>query len=327
MRSEANVTWITYGLHGVGVAYTPFVWGMCGNRQMDQLGSEWLQQIGAWAEDHRFALINASLLLAIGWLLARWVGKRVQRIKSRPGRVSPYRIVIAGLVRYTIVALVLVTALSALGVPTAGGAVVFVAVTLAVAVAAQGTLHNVIAGALVQALRPLRVGDAIETDGAAGLVTEIGLLTISLRSDDGVFISIPNCQLWSGVVRNYSRLGTRRFEVTVSIGYDQDIDEVVSLCRELMASNGRVLRDPPPDVVVAALGDTAVAISVRGWTCSPSYADVRCQLNREIKKALDAAGIHMAPMAPRLPTQVAAEPPTYLASALRARGRSRAIEP
>lgn len=294
---------------------------------MFEFGSEWLQQVGEWADDHRFALINAGLLLAIGWFLARWAGGRVQRMKSRLGRVSPYRIVIAAFVRYAILAFVLVTAMAALGVPTVGPAVLFVAIALAVAVASQGTLHNVIAGAVVQALRPLKVGDAIETDGVSGLVTEIGLITTSLRSDDGVFISVPNSQLWSGVVRNFSRLGTRRFEVTVSIGYDQDIDDVLTLCRELMELNGRVLREPPPDVVVAALGDTSVTISIRGWTCSPVYEDVRCQLNREIKKALDAAGVHLAPMAPRLPAQVAAEPPTYLTTALRARGRSRAIEP
>lgn len=294
---------------------------------MLDLAGEWLRQLGDWGTDHRFALMNAGLLLVAGWIAARWAVGRVHALGKHFGQVdAPYRPIVADLVRYAILSPVVVAVLSFVGVPTLGPIVLFVAFALVTALTLQGTLRNLTAGAMIHAVRPLKVGDLVETDGVTGTVTEIGLIATNLRTDDGVFVSIPNSRLSSRVVRNFSRLGSRRLEVTVTIGYDQDIDEVLALCRDLAEANGRVLRDPPPEVVVSSLRDTAVAITLRAWTSSAAHADALFQLNREIKKALDAADVHMAPTAPRLPTPPI-EPASYVSTPFRARVRSRAIEP
>jgi Small-conductance mechanosensitive channel len=294
---------------------------------MFDLASAWLEQLAQWASDHRFLLINAGLLLAAGWLAARSAAHRVRRLGRRLGRAdSPYRRLVATLVRLGILALVVVAALPVIGFPTLGPILLFATFAIVVALVAQAPLRNLAAGATIHATRVLKVGDQIECVGTRGTVTEVGLLATCLRSDDGVFTSIPNARLSGSVVRNFSRLGSRRVEVTITVGYDQDIEEVIALCRDLAESNGMVLRDPPPEVVVSSLRATAITIAIRAWTGSATHADAAFQLNREIKNAFDAAGIHWAPSAPRrlAPT---AEPPAYISTAFRSRIRSRAIEP
>lgn len=294
---------------------------------MLDFASTWLQRLAEWATDHRFLLINVGLLLAAGWFASRAAAHRVRRLGRRLGRGdSLYRRLVATLVRIAILALVVVAMLPLVGLPTLGPIVLFIGFVGVIAVVAQAPLRNLAAGATIHGTRLLKVGDQIEGVGVKGTVTEIGLLATYLRSDDGVFTSVPNTRLSSGVIRNYSRLGSRRVEVTITVGYDQDIDEVITICRELAESNGLVLRDPPPEVVVSALRVTAIAISIRAWTGSAAHADAAFQLNREIKKAFDAAGIHWAPSAPRR-LAPAAEPTAYISTPFRSRVRSRAIEP
>lgn len=295
---------------------------------MLDLASDWVRWFGDWAESHTFALINAGALLIVGWMVSRWAARRVEKLGTRLSRTKgPYQRLAADFVRYGIQSLILVVALSLVGLPTAGPVALVVALSVVAALATQGMLRNLVAGAMIQAARPVAVGDEIETDGVTGIVTDVGLLSTSLRSSDGVFVSIPNSRLSSRVIRNFSRLGARRLEATVTIGYDQNIDEVLTLCRDLAEANGRVLRNPPPEAVVSALRDTAVEITLRAWTSSAAHTDALYQLNREIKKALDMAGVHVAPTAPRQPLTPVPEPAAYISAAFRSRARSRAIEP
>lgn len=295
---------------------------------MLDLASDWAQTFGAWAASHSFALIKAGMLLVVGWLGSRWAAGRVERLGRRlAGADTPYSRVAAACVRYGLQSLILVVVLSLAGLPVVEPIALVVALTIVAALATQGMLRNLVAGAMIQSARPVAVGDEIETDGVRGIVTDVGLLSTSLRSSDGVFVSIPNSRLGSRVIRNFSRLGARRLEATVTVGYDQDIDEVLAICRDLAEANGRVMRNPPPEVVVSALRDTAVEITLRAWTSSAGHTDALYQLNREIKKALDGAGVYLAPAAPRQPATLVTEPAAYISTAFRSRGRSRAIDP
>lgn len=284
--------------------------------------AEWGQQFGQWATLDSFTLINMGLLIAAGWVVAGMCSRRIRRLGKRFGRIdAPYRPFVADLVRYGILSLVLITALAMLGIPTAGMIALLMAFGLTAGLALQGPLRNIAAGAMMQAARPLKVGDRISAEDVTGTVTEVGLLTTSLRGDDGVFISIPNRRLGDRVIRNYSRLPSRRVDLSFSVSYDQDIEEILALCRDLVNTNGQVLREPPPEVVLSSLGETTAVITLRVWTAYSTQADLMFHLNRELKKTLDAAGIMLGSASPARPPIAVVETPTYIASPFRGRAR------
>jgi small conductance mechanosensitive channel len=247
-----------------------------------------LPRVTAWLLN----LAGALLILAVGWLGARLIGGIVKRVLDRQPRIdSTIKPFLVSLVRYAILVLVVLAAVAQVGVQTASILAVVGAAGLAIGLALQGTLSNVAAGVMLLALRPLRVDEYIDADGIAGTVREVGLFNTTLYSIDGLCLFVPNAKLWGATIKNYSRLGRRRFDIQVGVGYDADVDTARAELMSLMSADPRVLKEPRPDVFVADLGDSAVLLTMRGWVASSDYLAVINDTKRAIKYALDAAGI------------------------------------
>ena len=237
-------------------------------------------------------LAGAFLILIVGWLAARLAGSIVRRLLARQARVDPtIKPFIVSVVRYTILIAVVLAAVAQVGVQTASILAVVGAAGLAIGLALQGTLSNVAAGVMLLALRPLRIDEYIDADGIAGTVKEVGLFNTTLYSIDGLCLFVPNAKLWGTTIKNYSRLGRRRFDIKVGVGYDADVDTARDELLTLMKSDYRVLQDPPPEVFVSDLGDSAVLMTMRAWVLSSDYLAVIADMKRAVKYALDTAGI------------------------------------
>jgi small conductance mechanosensitive channel len=130
----------------------------------------------------------------------------------------------------------------------------------------------------------------VEAGGIAGTVVEIGLFNTEIKSSAGPGLVVPNSKIWDGPITNFSRNSTRRFDIAVGIGYDDDIDGAMALLKGLLTGDDRVLDDPEPLVVVQELGDSAVIINLRAWTRSGDYGATVWDLNKEIITELQATG-------------------------------------
>jgi small conductance mechanosensitive channel len=139
--------------------------------------------------------------------------------------------------------------------------------------------------------RPFRVGDFIEGAGVAGVVEEIQIFTTQLKTADNKTIIIPNSSLTAGNIVNWSAKGTRRVDLTMGIGYDDDIDKARQVMTDIMAADDRILKDPAPQIAVAELADSSVNFTVRPWAATGDYWGVYFDLNEKFKKAFDKAGI------------------------------------
>ena len=236
-------------------------------------------------------LASAVLLLVAGWFVARWTERAVRRLIAPSTHVDPtLKPLLGSLVRYAILIFVVIAALAQFGVQTTSMIAVVGAAGLAIGLALQGTLANIAAGVMLLFLRPLEVGEYVESDGVAGTVDEIGVFTTQLRTFDGVFISVPNSQLWNKTIRNYSRLPTRRLDIAMSIGYRDDLDRALAVMRETVAADARVLPQPEAKVLVTAL-DGGFTATMSAWTRSADFDDLKSDLLRTTRQRLSEAGV------------------------------------
>jgi small conductance mechanosensitive channel len=142
-------------------------------------------------------------------------------------------------------------------------------------------------------LRPFKEGDYIETDSVAGTVREIGLFATQIDTYDGIYRFMPNASLWNTPLFNYTRNPSRMTDIAIGIGYGSDIEKARQVMLELARSDTRVRSDPPPDVFVDNLGDSAVVLRYRVWIGTANFWPVQRALIEEAKRRLDAAGVEI----------------------------------
>ena len=224
-----------------------------------------------------------AILVLIG-LSLRFV---VDQAISMP--VSPLGVVVMALLAYTIFTTTLVLQRK----EAARG--------LAIGLALQGTLQNIAAGIMLLALRPFRIGENIEVSSIAGTVEEIGLFATKLRTVEGVYILAPNQTLWNQPVRNFTRNGVRRTEITLNIGSWNDIDRGQKTLLSIANGEKRIRREPAPIAFVANLGETTVSLTLRYWTSAGDYFSTQADMTKRAKQAFDSEGISIPLPPPEAP--------------------------
>ncbi len=236
-------------------------------------------------------LLTAIVILIAGYTIGNWLSGKIANVKKIDKTLRSF---LAGLVKYAILAVAVVTILGQLGVQTASLLAVMGAAGLAIGLALQGTLSNVAASVMMLVLRPFDVGDYITTDNIGGTVVSLGLFGTELATPDNVYIFVPNSKIWNNNIFNYSRNPKRRQDLVVGIGYNDEIGKALDIVGEVINADARVLQEPDedrPQVMVSNMGDFAVNITARFWCNREDYWSLKWDLNRALKEALDQGGI------------------------------------
>ncbi|NMG39080.1 mechanosensitive ion channel [Chelativorans sp. ZYF759] len=251
-----------------------------------------LIQLAQLAVAYSFSVLGAIVLLVAGYLVA---GVAERSAYAAMGRISGFdetlKRFFSKAVRYAVLVFVGVTVLAQFGVQTASIIAALGAAGLAIGLALQGTLQNIAAGIMILVLRPFRVGEFITAGSVSGGVQEVGLFATELKTFDGIYVLVPNSQLWNTAVTNFSRNPTRSTDISTGIGYGDDLDLALKVVRELVSADARVLADPPPSVFVAELGDSSVVITARYWTTGGDWFATKLHFRKAIKAALEENGI------------------------------------
>ena len=262
---------------------------------VEHIGGEihsFLEGLVAWSVTGVPHLVGAIVLLIAGWWLAHRAERGTRRILDRQTRIDPtLRGLLSSLVRYSILIVVVVAVLGQLGIQTTSILAALGAAGLAIGLAMQGTLSNIAAGLMLLWLRPFRVGDNIDTGSVAGTVKEVGLFATEMHSFDGIFLFVPNSELWNKRIINYSRLPTRRLDLAFKVAHEDDLGRGQQALLALAGDDDRVHSDPAPAVFVDELGDSAVVLQLRVWSSTSNYWPLRWALTERGKAALEAAGL------------------------------------
>lgn len=237
-------------------------------------------------------VIAALAILILGWIVAGWSRRTVDRALARMPRMdATLRPFLASSVRYALLAFTVVAVLAKFGVETTSIIAALGAIGLAIGLALQGTLQNIAAGVMLLLLRPFNVGDYVDAGGTAGTVDSIGLFVTELTTFDGIYLAVPNSQLWNCPILNYSRLPARRLDVAVGVSYDDDIETGLAVLLDMMRADERVRAEPEPKSMVMTLGDSAVTLNMRCWVAAADYWPMRFEYQHRVKQALEAAGL------------------------------------
>ena len=250
-----------------------------------------LESLTEMALSYGVDILGALAILIIGWTVAGWVARLTYKALNRIPRVDDtLKPVLSSIVRYVIIAFVIVAVLAQFVIETTSMIAVFGAVGLAIGLALQGTLSNVAAGVMLLLLRPFSVGEYVDAGNVSGTVEEIGLFTTRFKSVNGLFVSAPNSGLWNSVITNYSRNSLRRIDLLVRIGYDDDLNGAIGELKSLMNEDKRTLNDPEPEIFVTELADNSVNMTLTCWVNTSDYWATLTDLTRNTKLKLDEKG-------------------------------------
>lgn len=260
------------------------------NEEINFAAEAWL-----WVKVNLAYLTGAVAVLVIGVILARVLSKWADKALMSSGRIEPtVAKFLSNIIKYALWVVVGITVLTQFGVQTTSIIAALGGLALAVGLALQGTLSNVAAGVMILIQRPFRVGEYITAGTVAGTVQSIGLFTTELLQLDGLYVMVPNNELWNKAVVNASRMANRRFELIVPIAYEDDLAAAKQAMLELASADPRVLAEPAPVAFVAGLGDNAVRVGFRVWCRGSDYLALSWALNEAVKLRFDALGMHVA---------------------------------
>ena len=252
-------------------------------------------------------LLAGIIILVVGWMLATWAKRGLEAALARVPMDLTLKPLIASLVRYGILILTMLLVVQQFGVQTTSLIAVLGAAGLAIGLALQGTLSNVASGVMLLVLRPFRVGQFVEVaSGRQGTVREIGLFTTLMITRDGVYVSIPNSEIFSKVTINYTRERIRRVAFNVPVDWVNDLDAVEAAIVRALRAHALVLKEPAPSAVVFELQEYAVVMRARAHVRSADYWKALYALQKDVKTALDKADI--LPAASRQAAIVRTEP-------------------
>ena len=185
----------------------------------------------------------------------------------------------------------LIAALSSLGMNLTSLITILGAGGAAIALALKDSLGNVAGGILILINKPFVKGDVIELAGVTGIVDEIDLLTTHLHTADNKAVSVPNGTITTSVLINYSKEEVRRVDCQFSIGYDADIVQAKELLYNVAICNEEILRERDIVIGVAEQGDSGILMDLKVWCSTAKYFDVKYYLEENVKIAFDEAGI------------------------------------
>jgi len=238
--------------------------------------------------------INIAMALAI-FLIGRKVAhillNIVDRMLNKAGMDKMLVSFVHSILNALLLLFIIIASLDRLGVDTTSFIALIGAAGLAVGLALQGSLQNFAAGVLLIVFRPFKVGHFIEAGGAAGVVEEIGIFSVRMKTGDNREIIVPNGAIYSGTITNNSARDTRRIDMVFGISYDDDIRKAKQIMQSIIDADERILKDPETLIAVGELANSSVNFNVRPWVNTADYWTVRFDLTEKIKLAFDDNGI------------------------------------
>jgi small conductance mechanosensitive channel len=233
----------------------------------------------------------AIVIFIVGLLLASIINRIVKRVLTKAKLDQILINFISSIVRWLLLLLVIIFALSKLGLNTNSLIALIGAAGLAVALSLKDSMQNFAAGVMLLVFRPFNTGDFVEAGGTSGSVEEINIFSSTFLTPDNKQVIIPNAKIYSDVITNYSATGTRRIDMVFGIGYEDDIAKAKEVIEEILKSESRVLNSPEYVIAVGELADSSVNFYVRPWVATSNYWAVHFDLTEKIKLEFDKNGV------------------------------------
>jgi small-conductance mechanosensitive channel len=235
------------------------------------------------------------IILWLSWVVARFVSFVLrEELLPRAHMKEGVPFALTTFTRYAIIAIGFIAAISVLGIPLDKLTIVLSALGVGIGFGLQGLVNNVVSGFVLLTERPIRLRDKIEIEGVLGHVSEIGIRASTIRTFDGAEVIVPNGDLISGRVVNWT-LSARQQRVTIPVGvaYGTDPNQVLGILRKLAADNEKVLKTPAPLALFRGFGESSLDFELRIFMDPSDVLNVPSAVTVAINEALKEAGIEI----------------------------------
>ncbi|MEA3547447.1 MAG: mechanosensitive ion channel [Thermodesulfobacteriota bacterium] len=236
-------------------------------------------------------IVGAILVFMIGKWIARRISKLFGKILRKNNVDETLSSFLGNIAYYALFIMVIIAAAGQLGINTTSFLTVVGAAGLAIGLALKDSLSNFASGVMLIMFRPFKIGDLVTTGGVTGRVESITIFNTILNTQDNQKIIIPNNLVTTSTITNIFGNPTRRIDLVMGIGYDDNIGEAKSVLEALIKADSRILSDPAPTIAVSELADSSVNFVVRPWVKTADYWGVRFDLTEKIKLTFDEKGI------------------------------------
>ncbi len=255
------------------------------------MGEKFLNWLEGIARTLGSNVLSALVVLVIGLLVIRAVMKLVKRTLRASRLEKAAHTLILSLCRAALYLLLGLIAASSLGIDVTGIVALASVLTLALSLALQNMVTNILGGFTLLSTHPFHSGDYVEIAGQSGTVEEINMTYTRLATPDNKQISIPNSAVVAAQIVNYTASGTRRVEFRVRGSYDVAPQKIMDAL-VLAGTVDNVLLDPAPQAMLSSYGESCINYSLRLWVKSSDYWDVYFLVNQRIYQIFQEQGIH-----------------------------------
>jgi len=239
-------------------------------------------------------ILPALLILVIGYFLVQALMSIYDKASQRAKLEQSLFKFLKNILRILLYILVVLVAAAALGIDVSSLVAVFSVLSLGISLAVQGTLSNVAGGIMILTSHPFKIGDYIEAGNTSGTVAEIGIAYTTLITPDNKQIFVPNSDISSDRIVNYSALGKRRVDLSFGASYDCDFEKVKDILYKVCEQHPLVLKEDEIFIKVKEYRESDIEYVVRVWTKTEDYWTVYFDIIEKVKKAYDENGISMA---------------------------------
>lgn len=250
-----------------------------------ETGTNFLPRLGA-----------AALILLATYLLSRWLTRLLRNSMERGQRDPELIVLLEMLTRLGILAVGIIIALEQIAPGRFNTLIAGLGIGgIAIGFGLQDIVKNFISGILILLQQPFEIGDSIEVSDFGGTVLNISVRSTELKTWDGRIVIIPNGDVYSSSVVNYSKSVHRRVSVTVGVGNDSDLDKVARITHQVIAGLPGVLVDPPPSVTFRNFGESSIDFTLLFWTDTMQVGinDAQDAVIKALKETFDREGIDL----------------------------------
>lgn len=236
-------------------------------------------------------LLRGLLALVVGLFLVHWAMKLFDRYEAKIKIEPTLKGFIKNLIRILLYVVVIMTAANTMGIPMTSIITLLGSAGVAISLAMQGVLGNLIGGFILLLFKPIKVGEYVRIGDNEGTVKALGAFYTEIATFDNRHISLPNGTLTNTPIVNFTREGTRRLDLTFSVSYESNMDKVYEVLNRVISEEKALLPDPAPSVNLLKCADSSLDFTVRVWVRTEDYWPVNFRILDNGKRALDQAGI------------------------------------
>ena len=254
---------------------------------MQKLSEEFISEIVNFSKKGFIAL----LILITGFKLVNFIVKRLKNGIGFRKLEKTTQSFLASIVNVLLKSIVIITCAGEIGIPMTSIITLIGSVGLALGLALQGGLSNIAGGVLIMIFKPFKVGDFIDTGTYSGTVKEITIFNTNIDTYDKKMVVIPNGNLSSNVVVNYSKYPERILDLTITVDYKTDLKKVRKILNEVALKSEYCLKDKDITIGLKEHADSSLVYTFRIWVKNTDYWNAKFSLLEEIKNKFDENNI------------------------------------